>query len=92
MTAAHIGLDGAAVAHFERRGGMIRPASTGSDLQHFNAQLVAQDAGIGKKGLPAGEGVQIGAADADAADAHQHLARRGPRRRHVGCQKLTRLF
>ena len=33
--------------------------------------------GIGKEGLPPREGVQIRAADANATDRHQHLARRG---------------
>jgi hypothetical protein len=45
-------------------------------------QLVTEDPGVGEIGLGAFEGVQVGAADADAADFYDCLA--GVRQRGVG--------
>ena len=75
-----VGLDRAAVA-----GGDA--AAVVRDGKHFHAKLMAEHARVGEKRLPAGEGMQIGAADADAADSNQRFFRpRAGRRRRFVCE------
>jgi hypothetical protein len=46
----------------------------GSRIEYFDPELVTQDARIGEERLPAGERVQVRAADADPVNAHERLA------------------
>ena len=48
-----------------------------TDSENLGAELVAEDAGILEEGLASAEGVQVGAADADAVDADQGVAGSG---------------
>ena len=48
-------------------------SNVGRDFQNFDAQFVAQNARITEKRLAPTKGVNIGAAHADAMDAHQRL-------------------
>ena len=70
--AFQVGLHGAAVA------GLQAHVHRVGRRDQLRAQLVPQDARVGEEGLVAFEGVEVGAADPDAADAHQRLVR--PRR------------
>ena len=45
-------------------------------LDHLHAKLVTEDARVGEKRLPPGEGMKVGAAHANAMHAHERLARR----------------
>jgi hypothetical protein len=65
-SAVEIRFDGAVIAYFQT---MIAAGITKRD--HFNRQLMAQDAGISEKGLFTFECVQVGSADADAQNTHQ---------------------
>jgi hypothetical protein len=46
-------------------------------FNNLNAKLMAQDARIGKKGLPAAKGMQVSATDANPPDTHQYFSRSG---------------
>src|SRR5208282_2937623 len=50
----------------------------GADVQDLDAKLVAGDARVAVKGHLAEIAADVGAADADAVDAHQGIARFGP--------------
>ena len=50
---------------------------------------MTQNARVFEERLTTGEGVQIGAAHADATDAHQGLARRRSRRMPLGRHEFT---
>ena len=56
-------LDGAAVAGPD--------AGAGRSFQDLDAKFMAEDARVTEERLPAGESVQVGAADADAMDTDQ---------------------
>src|SRR5262249_14941363 len=68
VTAAQVRFHRAAVASFDA-------VSPGGDLDNFDAKFMAKYAGIVKERLPAGEGVQVSATDADAVNSNQGLAR-----------------
>ena len=76
--AAQVRLNGAAVA-------AMQAVAAGRHVEDFRAQLMAEDSGIAEKRLLAIEGVQIGAADADAVDAHQGFTGR----RHTDIVRAT---
>ena len=61
-------------------------------VEDLDAELVPEDARVVEKRLPSSEGVEVGAADADAMHAHQRLARLCGWRGHVGGNKVTRSF
>ena len=65
-------------------------AVTGID--HLDSELVAEDAGIVEKRLASAKGVEIGAADADAADPDQGLPGSGDRGRPFRRDKMAGLF
>src|SRR5262249_46362188 len=65
--AAQIGLDGTSVAR-------LQAVVSAREFEYLDAEFVAKDAGVGEERLAAGEGVQVGAADADTADTDQGLA------------------
>ena len=71
--AVHVRLDGAAVARLD-------VGDAGADLEHLDAQFVAGDARIAVERHLAEIAADVGAADADAVDAHQRLAGAGLRR------------
>ena len=48
-----------------------------TDSENLGAELVAENAGIFEEGLASAEGVQVGAADADAVDADEGVAGSG---------------
>jgi hypothetical protein len=48
-----------------------------TDGENLGAEFVAEDAGILEEGLASSEGMQVGAADADAVDADQGVAGSG---------------
>ena len=70
-----VGLDGDDLAGAE--------GAAGIGLDHLGAQLMADHAGVFEIGLVALVDVIVGAADADPADPHQHLARLPHRLRPV---------
>src|SRR5262245_17062533 len=70
LTAVEIGFDGAAVDGFETAGGVVDPLD-------LDAELVADDAGVGEEGLASVVGVPVGAADAGAVDPDHGVAGRG---------------
>ncbi len=77
-TTMQIGIDGTPVA--DRH---VRRADGGSQRQHFNTQLMAEDARILEEWLIAAKSVQISAADAHPPDPHQGHPRL--RRLRRGC-------
>ena len=83
--AIDVRLDRATVAGLES----VRLVAGVDDL---DAELVPKNARVVEKRLPSSEGVEVGAADADAMHAHQRLARLCGRRGHVGGNKVTRSF
>jgi hypothetical protein len=85
VAAVHIRLDGAAVASAEAVGRV-------AGIEHLDAQLVPEHTRVGKKRLPPGKRVQIGAAHADAVDAHERRAGRGSGLGTVGGSETTGLF
>src|SRR5947208_336669 len=60
-------------------------------FQHLDAEFVAQHTRVVEEGLPTSEGVQVGAADADASDAHQRVAGWGCRCVNGGRDEAPRL-
>ena len=77
LAAIDVRLDGAAVAR-------SHVCDRGADGQHLDPQLMAEDAGVGKKRLLAVERVDVGAADADPPHADERLVRTGFWRRLGG--------
>jgi hypothetical protein len=67
-------------------------AIVGRRVQHFNAQFVAENAGISEEWLSARESVQVGAADTDAMDAHQRLIVANLGSRNIAAAELARMF
>jgi hypothetical protein len=65
---------------------------SGRHFQHFDAKLVAEYAGIREERLPACEGVQIGAAHADAVNADEGFMFAAARRRTRRAAKVAGLF
>src|SRR5262245_17929709 len=68
-SAVEVWLDRAAIARRQLAGYIRR------QRDDLDAQLVAEDPRVAEERLHAAEGVQIGATDADALDAHQRVAR-----------------
>jgi hypothetical protein len=85
LTAAEVRLNGTTVAR-------LQVVLSARGFEHFDGEFMAQDPRIGKEWLSAGEGMQVGAADADAVNADQGLARSGSRRRGVRTHKGPRLL
>ena len=76
VSAVEVRFDRAAVARF-----YVRHRIAHRD--HFDAKFVSEDSGIVEKRLISDEGVDVGAADPDAANTHQRvpgLDRDGKRR------------
>jgi len=70
ISTVEVGVDGAQIAGRDVR-------YTITDSQDFDAELVAEDAGIAEERLPALEGMQVSAANANRADSDEGLARAG---------------
>jgi hypothetical protein len=83
--AAEVWFNGAAVAGPE-------VVAAGRRFDDLGIQLVTEDARVPKKRLPALEGVQVSAADPDAVDADEGLARPGLRGLGDGAHELTGLL
>ena len=66
--AIDVRLDRATVAGLE-------PVRVAAGVEDLDAELVTEDARVVEKRLPSSEGVEVGAADADAMHAHQRFAR-----------------
>jgi hypothetical protein len=72
MAAVDVGFDRAAIAGFEA-------VRFGAGIDDLDAELVTQNARVVEERLFAGEGVEVGAADADAVNAHEGFAGSGRR-------------
>jgi hypothetical protein len=77
--------------HGATRAGLDIPV-VGGRADHLHAQLVAENPGIGKEGLTAGEGVQIGAANTDAVDSNESFSGSGLDQGRGLFLKLARLL
>jgi hypothetical protein len=68
--AVEVRLDGAAISGLDVH-------DAGTNFENFDAEFVADEAGIGEEGLAAFEGVDIGTADTDTMDADEGFAGTG---------------